>query len=329
MHELLVVGGALVVLLTFVDAFATTLAVSRGAGPMTRSVLAVLWRAALRVHRRDREGGWLVAGGPVLLVTTVALWVGALWTGWTLVFHGSQAVVTSTGARPAGLADVVYFTGFTVFTLGTGDFVAATPGWRVVMAVAAFSGLFLVTLAITYLISVVAALVARRVVAVQVHGLGDSPAEIVARGWTGEGFGSMFQQQLVSLSTAVTTSAEQHLAYPVLHYFHSGTRGLAAPVAVAHLDDALTTMTAMAPEHRPEASAVDPLRSAVERYLATAAGTARMPDVEAPAPPSTDGLREAGVPVDDDAVREVAERDRERRACLVRLVVSDGWAWHG
>jgi hypothetical protein len=132
-----------------------------------------------------------------VLIATVLTWVLGLWAGWSLVFGGSGSIVEATSRRPAGASDVVYYAGFTIFTLGTGDFVAADPGWRITTAIASFSGLFLITLAITYLISIVSALVNRRALAVQILGLGTSPGDIVANGWSSDRFGNMFQQQLV------------------------------------------------------------------------------------------------------------------------------------
>lgn len=326
---LLIVAGALIVALVFFDALATTLAVSSGAGPVTTGVLGAAWRVALRLHHQDKRGGLLTFSGPVMLIVTVLTWVALLWLGWTLLFYGSDAIVTASKARPAGFGDVVYFTGFTIFTLGTGDFVASTPGWRIVMAAATFSGLFLITLAITYLISVLSAVVARRVLAQQIHGLGDSPSQIMVKGWTGDGFDGMFQQQLVALSSSVASSAEQHLAYPVLHYFHSSTRELAAPVAIAHLDEALTVIETLEAPQRPRPAAVDPLRSSIGRYLTTASSTTWAPKVGAPAPPEISAAVDADIPISEADVRRAAEEHSERRTHLHRLVTSDGWSWQG
>ena len=110
-QTLLVLAGALIVALVFVDAFATTLKVSGGAGPLTTRILGGPWRVALRLHRRDRTFGLLRFAGPVLLILTVLTWVAALWAGWTLLFLGSESVVTAQKGRPAGIADVVYFSG--------------------------------------------------------------------------------------------------------------------------------------------------------------------------------------------------------------------------
>lgn len=329
LETLLIVAGALVVALVFVDALATTLAVSSGAGPVTTGILGLTWRVALRLHGQDKKGGLLVIAGPAMLIETVFTWVVALWAGWAAVFSGSEAIVTATKARPADLGDVIYFTGLTIFTLGTGDFVASASGWRIVMAAAAFSGLFLVTLSITYLLSVLSAVVERRVLAQQIHGLGDSPSQILKAGWAGDGFDSMFQQQLISLSSSVARSAEQHLAYPVLHYFHSSTRDLAAPVAIAHLDDALTIMGTLDPPQRPRPAVVAPLRSSIGRYLGTASSTTWAPKADAPPPPETSQAVDAGIRLSNADVRQAADEQRERRTDLHRLLVSDGWSWEG
>lgn len=329
MSVLFVVLGLILLVLVFADAFMTTLTLTAAAGPLTNRALALCWRGLLRLHRRDRESRLLTAAGTMLLTMTVLTWVLGLWLGWALVFAGSGAVQESgTGAR-AGALDLLYFSGLTVFTLGSGDVVAASPGWRLVSALASFSGLFLVTLAITYLISVVAAVVHRRSLAIQIRGLGDEAQSIVRSGWHGSGFSPIFEQQLIALVPVVVVSSEQHLAYPVLHYFHSPTRSLSTPLAVATLDDALLLMsTAVAEECRPDHNAVVPLRSAIWRYVETASTIGPTPDADVPPTPGTRALAAAGIPLvaEHELAAEFAE-EGHRRALLNRLVVSDGWTW--
>jgi len=331
LEPVLIVVGALVVAAVFLDAFATTLVVATGAGPFTRRLLGLVWRGLLRLHRTDSGTSWLSSVGTVLLVTTVLVWVAGLWVGWTLIFLGAgDAIINSTTRTPAGIAEVVYFTGYTVFTIGLGDYVATTSVWRVLISVAGFSGLFLVTLAITYLVSVVSAVVARRALAIQVHALGTTADAIVVNGWAGDRFASAFVQQLSSLTSPLARTAEQHLAYPALHYFHTPSTFTSAPLAVASLDDALLLLSeAVETEARPEQVAVRPLREVVERYLATAVTITTAPDrPDPPPPPHTKSLVDAGVPVvDADTFRAGVDRQRERRRNLARLVHSDGWSW--
>lgn len=56
---LLVTAGAVLVLLVLVDALMTTIAVSAGAGPVTKRVLAGCWRAVLALHRPDSRSSAL------------------------------------------------------------------------------------------------------------------------------------------------------------------------------------------------------------------------------------------------------------------------------
>jgi hypothetical protein len=265
-----------------------------------------------------------------MLLVTLLLWVAGLWAGWSLVLLGDpSAVADAMTHAPATVAQVIYFAGFTVFTLGVGDYVPTSDTWRVVTALASFSGLFLVTLAITYLVSVVSAVVQRRSIAVQVNALGDSPAAIVASGWTGSGFSSAFVQHLVNLTGELATSAEQHLAYPTLHFFHTPDRRAASPLAVTALDEALLVLRyGVAPEHRP-ATLADPAQRALDRYLKTATGPRLLPAVAAaPPPPDLQPVRCAGVPLVDDATFAAAVADREsHRRALRQLVQGNGWTW--
>jgi Ion channel len=326
-------GGAAVVVLVLADVVATTLTIGTGAGPLTRRVLGPAWRVLLRLHRRDSTSAWLSTAGTVLLMTTVLIWVALLWGGWTLVYLSDPgSLVDAATGRPVGGLDVLYYAGFTVFTLGVGDVVATTPGWRVLTAGAGFSGLFLVTLAITYLLSVVSAVVSRRTVAVQIHTLGPTATAMVVQGWTGSGFSPTFLQQLTALGERVVTVAEQHLAYPVLHYFHSRRPESAARVAIARLDDVLLLLrAAVAPGVRPHPSVTVPVHRAVARYLTAAEGTSAVPRrTVAPPVPSPRPLAEAGIPLGDPAGWDrAAAVEVQRRRTLSRLVHADGWSWPG
>lgn len=323
--------GTALVVLAFLDALSTTLVVAAGAGPLTRRFVGWLWRGLLRLHRRDSESTWLTMAGPVLLVGTVLLWVAALWAGWTLIFLGGDGAVVDARTRAeAGTADVFYYSGFTVFTLGVGDFVGSTPAWRVVSALASFTGLFLVTLAITYLISVVSAVVSRRAIAIHINALGSSASEIVTRAWRGTDFSPALIQQLATLTEKLATTGEQHLAYPVLHFFHSRNRSTSAPVALAHLEDAtLLLIAGVSPAVRPDAIAVAPVRHALERYITTASITSASPGpADTPPTPTLEPLASAFVPVvDEHEFGRLVATESHRRTALRELVNSDGWSW--
>lgn len=331
---LMAVGGVSLLALVSLDVLATTLTIGTRAGPFTRRVLGLAWRVLLRLHRRDGAGRLLSTAGVGLLVGTVLIWVVLVWAGWSLIFLGGGRTVLSSEGAPAGVADTVYYVGFTIFTLGVGDFVAATPLWRNLSAVASFNGLVLVTLAITYLLAVVSAVVDRRSLAVRITALGKTPAEIVVGGWAGDRFSDAFVQQLVGLLPAVSAAAEQHLAYPVLHYFHSPSTASAAPVALARLDEAVLLLrAAVAPPARIHSSAVEPVRRALDRWLFAATSTVTGPqDGRPPGLPDTSALRGAGIPLASAAEylqAAAAAADADRRCRLRAVVEDDGWSWPG
>jgi hypothetical protein len=328
---LLLFAGVVLLVLVALDVLATTLTIGTSAGPFTRRVLGLAWRVLLRLHHPGGSRRSLSIAGVALLVGTVAVWVVMIWAGWSLVFLGGRdAVLEADTRQPAGVLDTVYYVGFTVSTLGVGDVVANGPTWRLLTALAAFTGLVLVTLAITYLLAVVGAVVAKRTLAVHVSALGGSAADIVSGGWSDGGFTPSFTSHLVTLTAQVAGTAEQHLAYPVLHYFASRHGESSAPLALARLDDALLLLRAgVAAGARPDRAATEPLRRAVDRYLSAVAATSAVPPVDqAPPAPELACLVNAGIPVADpgaftDEVR--AEADRRRR--LRAFVAADGWSW--
>ncbi|WP_432547432.1 ion channel [Kineococcus sp. SYSU DK004] len=320
--------GALVVLVVCADALATTLHVGQ-AGPLTRHGLGLLWRGLLRLHRHDTSSRLLAAAGSVMLVLTVLGWVVGLWVGWTLVLFGSDRVVDSTTRESVPFADVVYYAGFSLFTLGVGDVVAAGSTGRLLSTLASFTGLFVITLSITYLLSVVSAVVASQALAVRITALGEDPAAVVRGGWTGQGFSSAFVQQLIALTDLVASSAETHLAYPVLHYFRGSEPSSSAVVALARLDDALLLLQhAVHQDARLEPGVVEPLRRTVERYLDTTSSARVGGDLPAPPAPDTEPLARAGVPLADAAEYAVGVAAAEqRRTSMRRHLDSNGWSW--
>ena len=156
MSVLLTVLGSVLVLGIMFEVLWT--AGAEGAGPLTKRLGHYQWQFLLGAHRRF-GGNWvLVAGGVGVFVCTLMFWVATLWTGWSLIFWGTDAVVAaSTGAAADG-TDVVYFVGYTLFTLGTGDFVPHGGVWQVLTPVASLSGLFVVTFSISYLVSIIQAI---------------------------------------------------------------------------------------------------------------------------------------------------------------------------
>ena len=330
MTVVLVASGALLIAAALVDVVWTTVAAGSGAGPITSRLARSLWRLALTVHTRRPSHALLSFSGVAVVLAVLTSWITLALAGWALVFSAAEGGVRATTSEaPASLVGRLYFTGYTVFTLGNGDYVPGDGAWQLATVLAVATGLILVTLSITYLVPVASAVALRRQLATYIASLGGEPHEIVVRSWDGSGFGGL-SQHLVSLTPLFHTSRQQHLAYPVLHYFHSQDRESAAAPNVVNLSQALHLLRhAVTPEVRPDVATLDPLDRAIGGFLGTV-GAAYLSPAQPVALAELAPLRDAGVPVTTDAEYETTAAETEgRRRLLASLLADDGWSADG
>ena len=72
--------------------------------------------------------------------------------------------------RQAGRKNL--FTGYTLSTLGNGDFKPGTSFWRIYTVIISLSGLSILTIAITYLVQVLTAEISKRRLSIYIATLG-------------------------------------------------------------------------------------------------------------------------------------------------------------
>lgn len=320
--------GLLLIVLVVLDVLLTTLTV-RGGGPLTGRVSSGLWAMLLWVHRRRTNHRVLAASGWVILIGIALIWVLLTWAGWTLVFSAFEpAIVNGQTKLPADLWERIYFTGYTLFTLGMGDFQPQGAPWQVATAIASANGFFLITIAITYLLPVVSAATQKRQLATYISSLGGTSDEILVRAWNGQNFGQL-DQHLIALTPMVASMGSAHLAYPVLHYFHSLDCSRAFALSLAALDEALILLQYGVPvAHQPDRAALGPARRAVAAFLQTLSSDYIRAESQTPPLPALDLLRTANIPtVSPDQFWEVTKPVTRRRQFLLALVRNDGWKW--
>ena len=310
--------------LVLVDLLWTTLASAAGAGPMTGRTSALTWRV---VKGRSRGEGGHRSSGVLVVVVVLLSWIVLLWAGWLLAFTSTDgAVVGTTTDRSASVVSRTYFVGYTVFTLGNGDFKPDGPLWQVATVAASGTGLVLISLAITYLVPVTGAATDRRSLAGYVASLGESPAQLVVRAWNGHDFQAL-AGHLVALAPRVQEAGERHLTYPVLHFFGSSDRRTAAPVAIAVLHEALCLLRwGVDVDVRLEAITVEPALEAIGSFLDTLAGAFISPARDPLPAPDLEVLRDYGIPtVDTDVFLAAVDREQRRRSLLAGLLTGSGW----
>ena len=303
------------VLLVVADVFRTVLWSGQGAGPLTGAITKLGRRLLplLSGSRRARS-----AAGPVGLLAVVAAWTSLLLVGFTLMLEGQPDAIRTAGTKqPVDWFERAYFIGYSLFTLGNGDLAPVTDFGRVLAVAVSATGLFLLTLSVTYLLPVISASVASRSFASSARSLGDTPEDVVLGAWDGERI--QLDHQLRDLATALGTLAEQHLAYPVLHLFQSSDTATSAPLAVADLDELLTLLDGIDPQVAPLATPRRQLRSAIETYLETYGS--EVDGEGAPPVPRTDHLATAGIPLVDRRAYEQTLDDLSTHRAKVRSLV--------
>ncbi|THE63871.1 two pore domain potassium channel family protein [Salinadaptatus halalkaliphilus] len=327
MQPLLLGVGIVLLLAVIVDILWTTLWVDGGSGPLSGRLSTAVWRGLRRIAT-DRNRALSLAG-PIILVLTLAMWIGLLWLGWTLLFAGgSPALVSTHTGDPADWTGHVYYVAYTMFTNGNGDYTPTTGTWEIASSFTTATGMAFVTLAVSYVLSVLGAVSEKRSFASDVTGLGERPEAFVRASWHDEDFDGI-GLPLESMAADLSLLADQHKSYPILHYYHSESADRASAVAVAILDEALSCYRhGVADDAEPNPPLVTDARSSVDSYLETLDTAFIEPAEKAPPEPDLERIREDGVPtVSDEEFASALTALVDRRRKLLGVVEADAWEW--
>lgn len=349
---LLLAAGIFLLGLTLFDAFRTAMAAG-GGGPLTDRLAQRFWHVALRLHRRKQKSekqqggrsdseeagrpeglhGVLSRVGPTVLLGIILTWVVLSVVAYFLMYSADPlSVVRASTNAPAGFWERLYFAGFTVSTLGLGDFAPQGAAARMLTVLASLNGFFVMTLTVTYAIPVISAVVAKRRLATSIGGLGQTPEAILRAGWDGESLDSL-EQPLVDLASKIEMHTQRHLAYPILHVFHVAQPRAAVAPRLAALSEALRLMRHLPEDAQPPPASRHAARSAIDGFLAMLRDSF-VPSEERYDPPERPvaaPLRAMGLPVSPE--KGTGEKgngelsQQERRRLLHVLVRDDGWTW--
>jgi hypothetical protein len=321
------VFGLAILALTVVDILWTTLWVDGGSGPLSSRMTSHLWHVLRQFG--DQRSRALSLAGPIILTATLLVWVAGIWGGWTLVFGSSEvALVSARNNTSITWVDRIYFVAYTMFTMGNGDFFPARGAYQIAASLTTASGMLFVTMGVSYVLSVLGAVSNKRSFASSVTGLGGRSETIVDLGWDGEDFDGL-QLPLDSLANQLGLLADQHKAYPILHYYHSEEAPQSSAMAVAVFDEATMLLRHGVPEEqRPNEALLENARAATESYLETLNEAFIQPADESPPPPNLARLRASGVPtLSDEEFESTVDDLSERRRKLLSVVRADAWHW--
>lgn len=329
MREVLcfVFGFGILVANTF-DIAWTTLG-THGGGPISGWVTNFFWRGALALHKRRPHHLLLSFFGGISLLIVLVQWVSLLWGGWFLVLSARpESIVDAQTHQPADPVSRLYFTAYAISTMGNGDFTPRDSFERILTSLCSLSGLGTVSMTVTFLMSVLSAVVVTRTLGSYISDLGHTPTEILARAWNGKDFDSL-NDHFLSMTGMVHTYTEQHLAYPLLQYYHSENERTAASLRLGALHELVFLLSyGVAEEKRMEPMVILPLEGALHG-MAKAMQTEFVHPTKEPPPPAPLSLLQAlNIPTVDQQSYERALRDKaDARRFFAGLLKDDGWPW--
>ena len=326
MEPLLFILGLGIVLTTLFDVTSTILA-PRGAGFIADRLSRSIWRFMLFIVGRDGRNKLLCSVGPFLLLFIILSWVVLLWTGNTLMVYSDPEALWSPAQNEfaSGLMEKMYFVAYVLSSMGNGDYSPSTDGWLFFTGLMSYTGLMFITLSISFLIPVVEAITLKRQVGLRIHSLGKNPREILMR-YEANGYEELLAV-LADLEPSILRLAQYHLAFPVIHYFHSVHLFECLPVKLVSLDETMSILMYRVPRKKiSNVTALERTYGAMTFYLSTLADAFIQPKDDEPEHPDTSFLEEAsnGSP---SMCLENGDDLKKRRELLLAYLQNDGWEW--
>jgi len=317
-------------LLVLGDVFVTVFSTG-GAGPLTALWTAGAWRSVIAVHRRRPIHRALAYVGPFLLIATVCIWYFILNAALVcLLRYDPWSAEQTTDGTPLTFLQTIYLVGATLSTVGYGDLAPTKWPWTFVMNLYTFFASIVVTSSLSFLISVVKAAVDRKAVAQSIFALGHTPAEFVRYAQLHASDGRHMVPQVVSICAALDNCAFEHLAYPILHYFHNPTWSRSPTRAALVLSDAhFIYENVLVDDLRPASGALHLIESSLLTYTDVAANrtTSMSKDEDAPIEGLLNELHEVELEMrPQEEWQNALEEYCERRRWLLAMCDEDGWS---
>jgi hypothetical protein len=220
------VGVGLVGLVAF-DVYGTILHARGRSGPVSEALTRSIWRLArAAAFHRPRSGRHRLLNGvgPLLLPGLVAALVTLLIIGYALLYlpHMPAGFIVDSRADSPRAIEALYFSGITFTTLGYGDIAPHSTSMRLLALSESLTGFAFISLAVTYLVSLTAALERKRAVALSFYHQarqGADVAGLLVHHFVNGRFVGL-ERIFASAARDLQGLLESHIEHPLIHYFH-------------------------------------------------------------------------------------------------------------
>lgn len=219
--------GLLLVLLVACDVYATILDARARAGPISEFINRNTWYAVRHIAFRFSRAGrhrLLNLIGPLMLPALIAAYIVLLVSGFALIYYPRMPSHFNIDGNLNAVTwfDSFYYSSMTLTTVGYGDITPMSTSMRFVSMIEGATGFALISLSVTYLITVYRALERKRIVALSFYhqaGEGADVAGFIAHHFVAGRFYGL-DTVLNMAARDIQELLESHVEHPIIHYFH-------------------------------------------------------------------------------------------------------------
>jgi len=240
--------GLVLLSIGFYDFFYTTLSASSSSF-IPKTVSNIVHSIILALEKKLGRKVFSLSG-LILNLMIITVWIFIIWLGLFFLYSFDAESIVDTSGRVATPFERLYFTGYVLSTLGNGDFHPVSNFTQLISSGFSFFGFIFFTTAMTYLISVYAAVINKRHLSLAILNLGNSPEEVIRT--LHNAHSSFLYLQINSIQEKVDLVNEHYQAFPLIHYYHNVEINTSFSLNIAKLDEALTIMlsSSKSPHHR-------------------------------------------------------------------------------
>ncbi|MFN7024856.1 MAG: hypothetical protein ACK4QP_10110 [Pseudorhizobium sp.] len=242
---LLIILGLTLLILVQMDFVVTALS-SGHHGPFTRRLSLGCWHLLQALQGRI-GGRFLHSYSGLIVLTVVTLtWLLLTTLAWLLIFGGaSSSLVMRSTDEPANWLQTLSFVGSALSTMGAANASPVNGWWGIWGAVAAANGFVLLTLSVTYILTVMQTVAAGRSFALLVNSL--DPAD--------KSYTTTYAENLAQLVSQLTS-------VPMALYYSSSRRDLRLTLAISRFATVVARSPDLWPIYLPSFQALPGLTTA-------------------------------------------------------------------
>ena len=167
MNWLALLTGLTVLLVTTADFIYTTIS-AHGVGPVTKATAGGFFRFWRMVTPTKPGERTQLLTGPLCMVAVALGWMIGTALGWYLVFNFDPEALTVDDER-ANWVHTLAFIGHSISTAGSANAATGGPGWDIVGAMVAVTGMIVLTLSVSFILNVMTTVANGRAFATLVH----------------------------------------------------------------------------------------------------------------------------------------------------------------